>query len=155
MLDKTPARVVTLVARVAVGCVFLFAAAGKIADPAEFALSIANYHTVPDGVASVMAAAMPLLEIVVGLSLVTGVHARGASVIATGMLVVFAIAMAQAIVHDIDVDCGCFGKAATARVGWTTVLRNVGLALACVLVALSPDVPFTIRSKEERAKQRG
>jgi len=153
MLDKTPVRLLTLVARVGVGCVFLFAAVGKIEDPAGFALSIANYHLVPDGVATVMAAVMPLLEIVVGLSLVTGLHARGAALLSAGMLAVFAIAMTQAILRDIDVDCGCFGKAATARVGWPTVARNVGLVVASVLVMLSQDVPWTLRSRAERARR--
>ncbi len=65
------------------------------------------------------------------------------------MLLVFAVAMAQAIVRDIDIDCGCFGKAATARVGWSSVLRNVGLTLACAVVVAAPDVPFRLRARSE------
>src|SRR5262249_12301792 len=91
-LDRTPARVAALVSRVALGALFVYTAYGKIVDPPEFAVSIVHYHLVPDVIATTMAAALPFVELVVGLALLTGVHARGAAIVAGAMLVVFAVA---------------------------------------------------------------
>jgi uncharacterized membrane protein YphA (DoxX/SURF4 family) len=127
-----------LVARFVLAGTFAVAAVPKLLDPAAFATSIANYHLVPDAVATALASVLPMIELIVALALVTGVQARGAAVTAAGMLVVFALAMTQAIVRGINLDCGCFGSAAAAEVGWGSVLRNVGLTLLCGLVVLSP-----------------
>lgn len=145
-LERPAARVAVLVVRVALGALFVYSAVGKLMAPREFAEAIAHYHLVPDVIATTMAAALPVVELVVGLALVTGVHGRGAAIIAGAMLVVFAVAMAQAIVRDIDIDCGCFGKASTARVGWPEVLRNLLYTLGCALVVVAPDVSFRLRT---------
>ena len=96
----------------------------------------------PDGLIGPMAVGMPLLELLVALALVTGVHARGAALVASTMLVMFAIAMVQAIARGIDLDCGCFGHVVETRVSWLTVTRNVVLTLACALVVMGPDLPL-------------
>jgi uncharacterized membrane protein YphA (DoxX/SURF4 family) len=136
-LDGTPGRIAVVVARLVVGGIFAAAAIPKLLDPSAFAASIANYHLVPDLVATASASVLPVLELVVALALVSGVQARGAAVAAGGMLIVFALAMTQAILRDINLDCGCFGSAAAAEVGWGSVLRNVGLTLLCGLIVLS------------------
>jgi uncharacterized membrane protein YphA (DoxX/SURF4 family) len=141
-LDTPRGRALVLVLRLIVAAVFLAAALPKIGDPRSFATDIDNYRLLPDGLIGPFAVGVPLLEAVIGLALLTGVHARGAAVLASGMLVVFAIAMVQAIGRGIDLDCGCFGHVVETRVSWLTVGRNVLLALACVAITLGPDLPL-------------
>jgi putative oxidoreductase len=138
-LDTRAGRIAIAVARLVVGGVFLFAALPKLADPDAFAVSIDNYHLVPAQVARAAGAALPALELVVALALLAGVHARGAAVISAGMLLVFAGALAHALRLDINVDCGCFGAAARAEIGWGSVARNLALTALCGVVALAPD----------------
>ncbi len=129
-----------MVARAIVGVVFLAAALPKIADPHAFAVAIDNYHLVPEAVARAAGAALPLLELVAALALLSGVHARGAALVSGGMLLVFAGALTHALRLDINVDCGCFGAAARSEVGWGSVARNVALTALCALVVRAPDV---------------
>jgi len=131
-----------LLARLIVAGVFLFAAVGKIADPHSFAEAIANYHLVPDAVSSIAASIVPVLEVVLAIALIAGVKERGAALIAGVMLVVFAGAMISTIVRGINLDCGCFGASAEARVNGTTVARNVVLALASFAVAAVRHVSY-------------
>ncbi len=131
-----------LVLRWVVAAVFLFAAIDKVLDPTSFATDIDNYRMVPDALIGPMAVALPLVEVLVGLALVTGVHARGAAVVAAAMLVAFAVAMIQAIARGIDLDCGCFGTVIETQVSWLTVARNVALTIACAVVAMGPDLPL-------------
>lgn len=141
-LDSPRGRALVVVLRLVVAAIFLSAAIPKIGDPVSFATDIDNYRFVPDALIGPMAVGLPLLEALVGVALVTGVHARGAALIASGMLIAFAIGMVQAIARGIDLDCGCFGHVVETRVSWLTVTRNVALTLACALVVLGPDLPL-------------
>lgn len=141
-LGSERGRVLVLVLRLVVAAVFLAAAIPKIQDPVQFAGDIDHYQMVPDALIGPMAVALPLLEALIGIALVTGVHARGAALVAAGMLVAFAIGMVQAISRGIDLDCGCFGHVVETRVSWLTVARNVVLTLACAAVTLGPDLPL-------------
>jgi uncharacterized membrane protein YphA (DoxX/SURF4 family) len=135
-------RIVVIALRLIVAAIFLGAALPKIADPASFATDIDNYRMVPDAIIGPMSVVLPLLEALVGVALVTGIHARGASLVAAAMLVAFAVGMVQAIGRGIDLDCGCFGHVVETRVSWLTVTRNVVLTLACAIVASGPDLPL-------------
>jgi len=135
-------RILVVVLRFVVASLFLTSSITAISDPTAFATDIDNYRMMPDGLIGPMAVGMPLLELLVALALVTGVHARGAALVASAMLVVFAIAMVQAIVRGIDLDCGCFGHVVETRVSWLTVGRNAVLTLACGLVVMGPDLPL-------------
>lgn len=141
-LDSPRARVFVLVLRLVVAAFFLASSITALQDPSELVESIGNYRMLPDAVIGPMAVGMPLLELLVALALVSGVHARGAALVAGGMLVVFAIAMVQAIVRGIDLDCGCFGHVVETRVSWLTVLRNVALTIASMVVVVGPDLPL-------------
>ena len=140
LIDRIPPRVRTvavIVLRLAIAGVFVYAAVPKLMDPAAFAVDIDNYHVLPDALVGPMAVALPMIELVVAAALVSGVHASGAALVAMGMLLVFAIAMSQAIARGIDLDCGCFGNATETRVSGQTIARNVVLALACVPIVLA------------------
>ncbi|GAB4198504.1 MAG: hypothetical protein OHK0013_07720 [Sandaracinaceae bacterium] len=141
-LATTPGRWLVVVLRLVVAAIFLFAAAPKLLDPVAFARDIDNYRMVPDGLIGSLAITLPVVEILVGLALVTGILARGAAVVAGAMLVAFAAGMVQAILRGIDLDCGCFGQLAEAHVTWWSVARNVMLLAFTVVVALGPDQPF-------------
>ncbi len=139
-LETRNGRLLVVLARFVVGGVFIFAAVPKIADPHAFAVAVSNYHLVPDLVSRVTGAVLPPLELLMGVALVTGVQARGAAVVSVGLLVFFAVALTRAMLLDINVDCGCFGSAARAKIGWDSVARNTVLSGLGALVVRSPDV---------------
>lgn len=141
-LDSPRGRVVVLALRLIVASVFLAAALPKIADPRTFAADIDNYRFLPDVLIGPMAVGLPLLEALIGVALITGIHARGAAVLASGLLIAFAIGMVQAIGRGIDLDCGCFGHVVETRVSWLTVGRNVLLTIASASIVLGPDLPL-------------
>ncbi len=136
----TPAgRWATIAARLAVAAVFVWAAVPKLLDPAGFAEDIANYHLLPDAAVGYVAAIVPLVELVVAGALITGLEARGAALVAAAMLAVFTFAMGQAMARGIDLSCGCFGSATTARVGWGSIARNAALLVASGFVVVAPE----------------
>jgi uncharacterized membrane protein YphA (DoxX/SURF4 family) len=132
-----PRDLLLALARVALGALFLWAAATKVPNMAVFAEEVANYRLFPAAAIPLLASATVGIEILAGLALVTGVAARGAALVAGGLLLAFIAALSQALVRGIDLRCGCFGGAEAAS--WATVARDVAMLVPAVaVVALGP-----------------
>lgn len=94
--------------RVALGGVFIVASLDKIQNPEAFATTVANYRILPYTFVNGIAIVLPWLEIVTGTFLVLGIWTRAGAMIVCGLLVVFALAIAQALARGLDISCGCF-----------------------------------------------
>lgn len=105
--------VLTILARLVIGGIFIYASVYKILDPGSFARSIWYYHMVPGNLINLMALILPWVEFISGLALILGIWYRGSVVIINLMTVVFIAALISAVVRGISIDCGCF-KAARA-----------------------------------------
>jgi hypothetical protein len=116
--------------------VFAYAAIPKLIDPGEFAAAIQNYRVVPESLVGHIALFVPVFELVIAVGLIATPYTRGAALLATVMLVVFAAAMAQARWRGIDLTCGCFGAVLEAKVSWLTVARTLGLGVLSALLLL-------------------
>ena len=107
--------------RLALGTVFIVASLDKIQNPEAFATTSANYRLLPYTVVNGVAIALPWLEVLTGSLLVLGVWIRANTMIAWGLLLVFSIAISQALVLGLDISCGCFttNPAAERMTLWT------------------------------------
>lgn len=129
----------TLVSRVLcvlVAIVFAVAAVPKLIDPGSFANDLLNYRILPEALVGWVALFMPALELVIALALLWPRFQRGGALLATALLVSFAVAMAQARIRGIDLSCGCFGAAFESKVSWLTVVRSLLLAVMSALPLL-------------------
>ena len=96
--------------RVAMGAIFLYAGATKIGNPLAFADSIATLKLLPPHLLNVVALSLPPFEILLGIMLLTGLLARSASLGIAVLAIAFGLALGQALVRGLQVDCGCFGS---------------------------------------------
>jgi hypothetical protein len=115
------------VIRVILGAMFIYASLYKIASPGDFAHQIYNYQIVPVWMINPMAVVLPWLQFFCGLAWVLGVFGRGAGFWLAGMMIVFQMAVASALVRGLDVACGCFEAGGSAATWWiffrdTTIL---------------------------------
>ena len=110
-----------------------YAGLTKLLDPSAFAEDLQNYRLLPDAWAGALALGLPALELVVAGGLLLPGHARGGALLAGLLLLTFALAMAQAKVRGIDLECGCFGG--HSRVSWLKVGANTALAALALWVA--------------------
>jgi uncharacterized membrane protein YphA (DoxX/SURF4 family) len=99
-----------LVLRLALGGVFLYAGATKVTNPQAFADSIATFKMLPPQLLNIIALGLPPFEILLGLMLISGWKARAASLALAGLSIVFGLALGQALMRGLVVDCGCFGS---------------------------------------------
>ena len=129
-------RVLGILARMALGLIFLAAAWDKIVDPMAFAKIIRNYQILPDMAVAGVALTLPWIEVVVGMCLLTGFVARGATLSGCLMMAVFLSAMAWAQHKGIATQCGCFTTKAEDTISTATFIRDGSIMALSLLVAV-------------------
>lgn len=130
----------------AVGGVFVYASLSKIADPRAFAKIVYHYQVVGPSAsfgfvpANLVAVAMPWIELIAGVLLITGLWRREAAMVVAVLLVVFVASVASTLARGIDIqNCGCFALDATGRAaGWKLIAGDLALLAAALVVAVVP-----------------
>jgi uncharacterized membrane protein YphA (DoxX/SURF4 family) len=135
---RTGLSLLILSLRWAVGVTFLYASLDKLAHPAAFAQTIANYRLVPLPLLHPFALLLPVVEAVVGAALVLGWQRRGAALLAVAMLVMFIVAIGAALARDLDISCGCFQTEGGHGVGRDLIVRDLLLLAAALVPLLAP-----------------
>lgn len=100
---------VSLLARLIVGGIWIWAGLLKLPDAAASIESVRAYDLLPQAWVEPVGYLLPVLEIVLGLALVLGLMTRGAALLSALLLVVFVVAISTAWARGLKIDCGCFG----------------------------------------------
>lgn len=113
-------------ARMILGIVFIYASWDKIIHPAAFAEAIGNYHVLPLGLENITGLIMAWLELLVGLCLISGIMVDGAAIMSAIMMIIFILAISQALARGIDIECGCFSvsEEGGAKVGFRRLFED-------------------------------
>jgi uncharacterized membrane protein YphA (DoxX/SURF4 family) len=140
-------RITTVVLRVVVGLVFVYAAYVKLRDPwALFAMSIDSYGILPLRWVEFVARTLPWFEALLGVVLISGYFQRLATGTGTLLILGFICAMAWAKLHGKQIDCGCFGPG--EAIGVWSILRDASIGAALLFVTV---MSFWKPRKAERA----
>ncbi|UCG09852.1 MAG: DoxX family protein [Dehalococcoidia bacterium] len=140
-------------AAIVLGLVFLLAGAGKLFN--EYDVFFIFFTPFADFVlpfAPLIYLWLPVIEIAVGLLLISGILARPAAVLAVGLIAIFIANNSWLIAHGFGAEpCGCFGVLEElARVRMLTigalVLDVVMLLLALATLFLAPVSFFNINT---------
>ncbi|MDX6593068.1 MAG: hypothetical protein QOJ13_2264 [Gaiellales bacterium] len=123
---------------IALGAMFLFAAAGKLARNARFREALAGYRLARPIV--LVAWLVPLAELAVGAGLVAGIDAAGWA--ALGLLAAFSVALGlELATGSAPPGCGCLVPGG-GRPGPLSLVRNAALAAVAVVVGMGLNVPL-------------
>ena len=136
-------KTVNLILRLIISGVFIASAVAKIGnvqysqahgiqfspvpDLTTFSRDVANYHVPPYALTNLVAITLPWIELLAGALLVSGIWKRASAVVITAMMVVFLIAIGQAVVRGFNINCGCFGSVDARKVGVTALAEDVVL----------------------------
>jgi putative oxidoreductase len=129
-------KIVLFAFRIALGGLFLYAGAVKIADPLGFAQNIADYRLVPRAIAFFAALVLPWVEVLAGAALVAGLFPRTSAGLIAFMLAFFIVLVAVTMVRGLDVECGCFG-ALSRKAGWPLILEDAAMLFMALQIAMS------------------
>ena len=101
---------VRLVLRVLLGGVLVYAGVLKMGSPQLFADSIASFRLLPGFLINPVALGLPVLEILIGLTLLSGRWQRPGAFCALVLCLGFLFALGSAAARGLTVNCGCFGN---------------------------------------------
>jgi uncharacterized membrane protein YphA (DoxX/SURF4 family) len=99
----------SILLRLGLGIVFIYAGTVKLQDPKVFARVISQYDLIPDLFLPFAAIGLPALEVLAGLGVILAF--RGSLSLMLSLLVFFVCVLWYGILSNLDVDCGCFSAA--------------------------------------------
>jgi small-conductance mechanosensitive channel len=126
-------RVPFVAARLVLGGVFLFAGIPKLARPHVFLGDVYEFQMTGPAVSRAVAMFVPAVECIIGVALLTGVLLSSAFLLSAGMLTLFAVVQLLVISRGLQISCGCFGRALSGQVNYTSVALNTALAITACL----------------------
>lgn len=143
MLLQSALAVTGLAASIGIGLIFLTAGIEKQRHRAILPGVIANYRLLPDRLIEPVTITLPLLEVALGLMLITGLSPIPVF-LGIALLLIFSAAMAVNIGRGRShISCGCGRAELKHGLSWGMVTRNLGLALL-LAIRLLPATPFAL-----------
>jgi uncharacterized membrane protein YphA (DoxX/SURF4 family) len=119
-------NMLVLICRIFLGFLFIYASLEKILQPEEFAKQVGYYKALPIGLENLLAIVLPWTELIVGICLLAGLFVDGAALLSIIMMLVFILAISQAMLRGIDITCGCFKVSADSeKLGLHTIIRDI------------------------------
>jgi uncharacterized membrane protein YphA (DoxX/SURF4 family) len=121
----------------------------KLPDPAENVRAVRAYQLLPESVVPLVGHGLPVLEILVGVCLLTGLLTRLTASLSVVMLTAFVVGIASAWARGLQIDCGCFGGGAgpsvnaSAAYPWD-IARDLGLLLLSGGLVWRPRTPYAV-----------
>ncbi|MFZ3121875.1 MAG: MauE/DoxX family redox-associated membrane protein [Thermodesulfovibrionales bacterium] len=129
----------SLLFRILLGLIFLFAGLAKISDPVRFMLTLREFGLFPETVIPFLTLYLPWLEFVLGLFLMIGLLYRPSAFLLACLNTLFGIAILTVIVRGMEIDCGCFGLLADIlkipdMADMKAVIRNIIFIGMCLYI---------------------
>lgn len=137
--------------RMLVGGVWIVAGLIKLPDPAASVRAVRAYELLPEAIVPAVGYALPVLEVLVGLLLVTGLAVRAAAFVSVLLFLAFVVGIASAWARGLQIDCGCFGgggykENAEAAYPWE-LARDFGLLLGSAWLVWQPRAPWALDNR--------
>ena len=143
-----------LAARLILGGVLFAAGYLKIGTPDKSQMAVRAYEMLPISVANMLGLILPFVEIVIGALLILGSLTRFMAALGGFTMFIFIIAISQAWVRGLNIDCGCFGGGGAVAPGETKylqeILRDAGLVFLAAYLIRYPSTKFSLDKNQNR-----
>jgi uncharacterized membrane protein YphA (DoxX/SURF4 family) len=138
--------------RLVLAGVWIYAGAAKFGDLGASVRAVKAYQILPAGVAEVVGAALPLVEIALGVLLLVGLATRLAAAASAVLLLAFIAGVASAWARGLRIDCGCFGSGGELAPGESPqyaveIVRDVGFLAAAAFLLVWPRTRLSLDTR--------
>lgn len=144
MIDKGSKlhRRIIFISQILLGGIFVVAALGKFENIKLFAQTIKDYRLVPTVAALPLSIALPIIELIFGVTLILNFYPRLSALVLSGLLVIFILTFFINMVRGINVDCGCFSnliaqKEINKSSNWLYIVRDLVFLIPGVVILLN------------------
>ena len=118
---------VTTIARILLGGVFLSAGLSKLVNASEFMSIIDGYKLIPSVLSPLAASLLILVELVCGGCLIVGYFKRQAILLASALLLLFTAVAIITMARGLEVECGCLIGLEQRQVGPLLIVQDIVL----------------------------
>ena len=143
-----------LLARLILGGVLFAAGFLKVGVPDQSQMAVRAYEMLPISIANILGLILPIVEVVIGALLILGALTRLMAALGGFTMIVFIIAIAQAWVRGLNIDCGCFGGGGAVEPGQTKylqeILRDIVLVFLAAYLIRYPTTKFSLDKNQNR-----
>jgi len=148
-----------LISRLILGGVLIAAGWLKAFNTAEAENAVRAYQILPLPIADFVGISLPWIEIGIGILLILGVATRFAALAGGVIMVIFILAIAQAGLRGLSIDCGCFGGGGAVEPGQTKYLqeiaRDIFFALLALFIYRYPNSKFALTKESVNGSTEG
>ena len=142
-----------LLARLILGGVLFAAGWLKAFKFDESQMAVRAYDVLPISIANFLGVTLPWFEIGIALLLILGVAIRPAALAGGALMLLFILAITQAGLRGLSIDCGCFGGGGQVAPGKTKYLQEIardsGLLLLAAYLYRYPLTKFALERLEK------
>lgn len=129
-----------VIARLFLAAVFIVAGVAKLADRSGTRQALTDF-AVPHRLAGPLQFLLPTAELATAIALLFPTTARWGATGSLVLLALFVVGLTRVLRRGESPDCHCFGQLHSKPASWTTVARNLVLALPAAYVALTGPGP--------------
>lgn len=120
--------------RIIFGALFVFSGVLKLLDPGEFQSALVSFKLLKGLWLEISVFAIPIAEILLGILVIFKIKLLLSLKLTIIMLSLFTSVLITKIIEGEEISCGCFGPLETGNIGLTTIIRNLILITAGLLV---------------------
>jgi thiol-disulfide isomerase/thioredoxin/uncharacterized membrane protein YphA (DoxX/SURF4 family) len=128
-------QMMLILLRLILAATFIFAALGKALDPEGSRNSLRGF-AVPFPLIPIIVYLLPLTEVAAALLLIPGPAAWYGAALCLLLLLTFILAIILNMIMGRRPDCHCFGQFHSTPISYKTLIRNLFLALAALILIL-------------------
>lgn len=138
---------ISLVARLALGAMWLYYCLPKLGSSAVNEASVRNFRILSGGLVNTFAYAQPYVELALGLLVIAGLGTRLVAVLSGLLLLIYIGGIASLGARGIHITCGCGGAGGQVSAGQTRytldILRDVAYLVPAAWLMWKPKSPFS------------
>ncbi len=136
--------------RLLLGLILLSTGISKLTHPVPFRNAIQDYRILPPAVdakyaiSRILATSIPIMEVVTGLGLISGLLLLPLVLLALLLFLVFCGALMINLARGrYDLSCHCAGVLGEHRISWWLILRNAACMVGLLVLLFTPADMFT------------
>jgi putative oxidoreductase len=126
---RSMAWAMQLALSILIAIVWMQSATAHMGNPYFFLSSVYKYQLVGRDLGWILAVVLPALQSVLAVCLLARVFVGAALLLSGLLLTVFSAVQISAFLRGIQIDCGCFGPAASNPIGQASIAMVVVLAM--------------------------
>lgn len=127
---------ILLILRLCCGLLLLWAGGTKLADLAGTREVLGRYQLIPLSLVPVVTVGLPVVEVVTGAVLVSGLVTAAAALVTSVIFAAFTVGVAITLIRGVKAPCGCFGVSPTETTSFITLARSLVLAAMGITIFL-------------------